>query len=340
MNTPFIITFPPTIRRHFKPAISESHLVNRVLAYSRANAKIPDALLERLPWYPDQLAKIILTGALSLDTLPRLLKDPYVAFKTVMERPNLLCPLLEELYVRNNAVGLELLIQHGREYPRRSLLTEEEYLALLAKIDPSRRIRLETDESKWPALVNEFASAPEAQNPTTAAWAYFKLSLQKTLEIDPSLLAVLATDEEYLFRAAHLLKNRAAKAGQQLGADAAIAELVSRIKDPRWAFHVLRDGLAKDAGTERALLAVVNASPAWAVELMSLPIWSAEGILHGGGVRPSGKVLEFKYLDIVRESAGHPCTNDLHFWILTVLLPDQATIMRKFSQLTTPAAAA
>ncbi len=321
------VSFPRAIFRNFNVHTHEMELVNKVGIYDLDERPLPNVLLDNLAWYPHILAGVLITFDLGLDAQRRLFSDPYVAYFTMMEKYGLLAPVLEEIYIRPSAAAMTLLVQDARVNPKALLLSEPEYLALIERLDPNRRIWL-ADENEWPDLVKRLLQTPMAQEPPTAPWAYFRIATSSDAGLTPQLLDVLAQDEEFLYRAAYLYRQRGAA-----DAAAVIGACIKRIESPRWAFHVLRDNLVPSLEQRTRLTKVLQGNPPWLAELCTKNIWSEKGELHQGTLPLAGEAFERFYLESVKAGYAHVCIRDLHFWARGVLMPAQAGIIARIDEM-------
>lgn len=322
-----VVTFPGTHLRHFRSSLSEKELINRVKTLAKRRTPLTQHLIGRLSWHPNLVGHGMMTDDIGYDVQQALFADPYVAYLTMMHKYAILGPRLEETYIRKSPAAVALLLKSHRAHPKRLLLSEPEYLAILAENDPARRLWF-TSSDEYAGLAEQLIKDPQFAAPQTAPWAYFRLALTRTTSIPADLAALIAKDEEFVFRTATLMHHRAKAPADMNDALA----LVQGIKSPRWIFHVLRDNLVPAGELRDTFFKELKACPAWFVELMALPIWGAKGELHGGKQKLSNTVLEHLYLDMIHFGHKHPSIDDTHYWVRQALMTEPARLLTILSE--------
>jgi hypothetical protein len=322
-----VVTFPGTHLRHFRSSLHEVELINRVKTLAKRRTPLTQHLIGRLSWHPSLVGHAMMTDDIGYDVQQALFSDPYVAYLTMMHKYAILGPRLEETFVRTSPAAVALLLKSHRANPKRLLLSEAEYLAILAENDPARRLWFASgDEVK--DLIAGFMKDPQFAAPQTAPWAYLRLALTATKTIPQELAAIIAKDEEFIFRTATLMRHRAKAAADMDGALA----LLQGVKSPRWIFHLLRDNLVPAGELRDAMFKALKACPAWFIELMVLPIWGEKGELHGGTEKLSAAVLENLYLDLISFGHNHPSMDDAHYWARQVMMPEPVKLLTILSE--------
>jgi hypothetical protein len=311
-----ILPLPRKIFRYHRIRQREAQLMGAV--EERRGNKLSPRAVRTLAWFPRVLAYAIQCDCVPLDAQREALADPYVAFLVLMENYAHLAPTLEDEYVLQNPVSLALLIDDLLAYPKQSRRPIADYLEALSQQDPNRRIWLAPKED-WAALVADFKARPEFANPTTAAWAHFRLLVSPSNQLSGELSSLLATDEEYLYRTAFLFHQRSAQKEPTPQWDT----LLRSIKTPRWAFHALRDQLAQSPETQAVLFNVLLRDLGWLVEATAEPLWTRDGSL--GGREPMGtKPFMTLYQEVIRLNYISPIREDMHEYATEFSMPARA----------------
>jgi len=250
----------------------------------------PERTMQELQWYPEVVANMLTSGVMTPEMAAPLLNEPTFGFRVLVKDKGHLVSWLEPRLLVH-AEAAELILAWRRQAARGPTQADAAYLECMID-DPNRLIRSlmpsQESTSRIAQLVHESASR-KSESP---AWAFCYLNNTPSVALDSELLAVLATDDEYAYLAARILRDRG-------NPESVWAPLLDHVQKPRWVFHILRDGLAgsKVQHFEEALMS----SPPWMVEY-----WVATGT----------KMPELgpQYLETGRRSADHPCVGDLAPW--------------------------
>jgi len=269
-------------------------LRNGVQEAIEARRQIDDLTVARLRWYPSLVGGFIREGLITTPDIDRILNTPVSRFYALAAHYEALAPVLEsKLLVDPEAV--ERLVRWLRYKKYQPLRDEAEYLAMLGE-DPNRHYRLTPPAERMsPAQMSE---ASEQRKYQSAAWAYLYVSSHQDPLLDPTLMSLLTTSEEYAYLAAYVLRRRNIEASRWV-------ELLAEIKSPRWAFQVLRDiepGGGMPLSLRSRLLKCVHTSPPWAVQL-----WESRGV--------RGEHLKIAAHECGLLSAGHECEIELNAWL-------------------------
>jgi hypothetical protein len=324
-----LIRHPSTIFQNCEQSRMESALRYQAQRYAhQLHQPFREPLKRRLEWMPHLIGQLIVDKSIQLGTEAEFFANPYVAFFAIRAAYNVLAPKTEEIYLLKSPVALSLVIHERRRFPKSWLHTEEFYLTRLRELDPARYyLALEPDKR---AVFLQLARAAESFAAVESpSWAYLKVAESAVTEVPASIAEILSHDEELLYQAALLIRDRSGEA----------APLLSRLKSPRWAFHALRNRLTEEPASIDRLLKCVKEDAAWAVELMASPIWDAEGSLYAGSSSLRSDAFKMFYLSVATAAAQHPCINSLHAWAATVMCPAPARMVQAIQELALPAAA-
>ncbi len=272
----------------------QTKLRNSVEEAIDARRQIDDLTVARLRWYPSLVGGLIMEGLITAPDIERILNNPVSRFYALASHYEALAPVLESKLLVDPE-GVERMVRWLRYKKYKPFRDEREYMAMLGD-DPNRQYRLTPPAER--ISPEQVKAEAEKRKYQSAAWAYLFVSSSQDPLLDSSLLSVLKSNEEYAYLSAYILRRRNLEMSRWV-------ELVSEIRNPRWAFHVMRDiepGGAMPIGIRSRLLRCVHTSPPWAVQLWVSRGWRGE---HLGLVSCECGLL----------SAGHECEIELSAWL-------------------------
>lgn len=259
-----------------------------------ARRPIDDLTVARLRWYPSLVGELILNGKIARPDIERILDNPVTRFYAMAGHYEELAPTLES-GLMSSPEGVERMIRWLRYKNITPLRNEQEYFDNLGD-DPNRHYRLTPPNAR---VSSEDLRAEAAKNKhLSAAWAYLWVSSSQNPVLTDEIISVLKTDEEYAYLAAYVLRRRNFPTERWI-------DLITEIKSPRWAFHVVRDiepGSSIPVHIRSRLLRCVHVSPPWAVQL-----WESRGW--------RGDHLKIAAHECGILSAGHECDIELNAWL-------------------------
>ena len=274
--------------------VLQTKLRNSVEEAIDARRQIEEITVARLRWYPALVGALIMEGLITVQDIERILNNPVSRFYALASNYEALAPVLESKLLVD-AEGVERLVRWLRYKNFKPFRDEREYMAMLGE-DPNRHYRLTPPAERMSP--EQVRAEAEKRKHQSAAWAYLFVSSSQDPLLDAALVSVLKTNEEYAYLSAYVLRRRNFEMSRWV-------ELVTNIKTPRWAFHVMRDiepGAAMPLETRTRLLRCVHTSPPWAVQLWESRGWRGEHLRNAA--YECGVI-----------SAGHECDVELSAWL-------------------------
>jgi hypothetical protein len=237
---------------------------------------------------------LIIDGKIARPDIERILDNPVTRFYAMASHYTELAPTLEAGLLADPE-GIERMIRWLRYKNITPFRDEHDYLSLLGD-DPNRHYRLTPPHARVPSDLLRVEATKNKL--VSAAWAYLWISSSQDPVLDDRVLATLKSSEEYAYLAAYVLRRRNFESARW-------RDLVTDIKSPRWAFHVMRDiepGSSMPVEISARLLRCVHVSPPWAVQL-----WESRGW--------RGEHLKLAAHECGIHSAGHECDIELNAWL-------------------------
>jgi hypothetical protein len=299
--------WPTALFFHDGAATRDKIVRASVINKKRFRAQLDESDIENLSWRPHQVAELMHHGRLTPSELNALLGRSFpLLFRVLLQRYESFAPDLEKrLY--SDLESVERLVSFLHREGKRGLMDEPFYAALLEG-DPNRSLRIINDPDTRAFRRDMLMSSAEAMRCTSAAWAFFYLRANVIDTLPAELVPVLQKSEEYSYFAARLLRDRHA-----ISADYAV--LLQNLKEPRWIYHALRDGLGGDTVdlVERLL-----GAPAWLVQYLARSRMDI------------GQKEEMYQRAIVHLSSlgkSHPLASDMHLWFESLTLEEATSFM-------------
>jgi hypothetical protein len=233
----------------------------RLAASSRTFAT--EELLEELSLRPHMMADIFRQKTLQPHERALLAaKNPAMTLRAMLHFYDDLAPELEQ-EIMNDLESVERLVSYFDLRKRSGMHPREYYLSKLEE-DPNRYLRVCDNDDFVPIEELKFklavmADKAEANRFSSPAWAFFYLRCSMPSTIEPALIAALRPSEAYCYLTARLCDQASIPSHEW-------APLTWNLKEPRWIYHALRDGLATEPETA---INTLMSSPPWLVQYMS-----------------------------------------------------------------------
>ena len=294
IDTPFDILGTPMRTR------IETLLLAQVQSAAITKTPLDSKVKKHLSHYPTLLADLLtdpsVSNVLGVKDRGDLLGNDTSALNALLLNYEELSPILEPRLLDNLEAVQQIYLHCWRTQMQGTKSMDE--LAEILREDPNRTLYVAKFTEKR-ELALKLQRESEDLKYRSPAWAFFYLSshpIDHDLPLDRELLQVLQGDEEYLYRAAHLLKNRTEMR------PLVWKPLVSKLSSPRWVYHAMSAGIAE--GHEDEFYQILYRAPQWGCQLIASS--EIEDV--------SVDELHFHYMAMNRAACNHELIQELHYW--------------------------
>lgn len=259
LDTPFSIFITPDRQNHIR------ELADRCGNAFAANMAPDESDLRQLAYIPNLLANMIKANFLSMATVTKLVATPTAALNLVSSDPGNLQTLLRfEQIILSSPETTEQLYYH---LLRNDLLNEEWLKKVMTNLgdEPQRAIRIYTrhyGRDRGAELIEKIRNSVGENRTLNAAWSALWVEEFEVLDgapLNQDIVESLSMSEEYCYRVMQYLR------GQNYN-PVTWGPLERAIRTPRWAYHVLRDGLIINDAEEERITNILVTDPGWLVE--------------------------------------------------------------------------
>lgn len=279
---------------------NENSILETIQSAATTRTPIDPRVKRRLSHYPSLVAGLLsdpeIRNLFGARDCSDLLSNDTAALNVLLLNFNVFSPILEERLL-GNAEAVNQIYVHCQRSGYHGIKTLDE-LATLLRHDPNRTFNITREEEKF-SVAKRLQGESEEYKYRSAGWAFFYLCshlVDRDVSLDPELLRALQGEEEYLYRAAHLLRYR------RDAAPFVWKPLIAKISSPRWVYHAMWADLAE--GCEDEFFRILYHAPQWCCQLVDS--WDIEDL--------TPDQLNFHYQAMMRAAHSHELIQELHQW--------------------------
>lgn len=254
-----IVNFPHWLFTSMEHLAFQSKLEGIVFSAAVRDQPLLPEVLEKLKWYPRTAARLIADGYISKEDRENLSEDPLFGYQMLSSNYGGEWVSWMENKLFNSPAATEMILLYRRSAADGPTSADDAYLECMSS-DPNRVIRSVRNDENGRERIAQIEKDAPVRRVESAPWTYCFLD-RCAGEASVDLIDSLRNDEEYAYLAARLLADRRSER-------ALWGSLIDSIHTPRWAFHVLRDGLADEQQRAR-LMEVLLSCPPWLIELLA-----------------------------------------------------------------------
>ncbi len=301
--------WPFALFAHAGAGMRDQTVLSRVQNKKNFHANLDEGDIGSLRWRPHLTADLILHNRLTPSEVNAIFGSNFpLIFRVLMRDYERLAPHLEQLLF-SDLESVERLASFF-VMERKAGLRPMEFYAELLEADPNRALNVIPEENTRAFKRDMLASSAPSMCCTSPGWAFFYLRSRRDESIAAEVKDVLLKSDEYSYYAARLMRDRHV-------VSANYADLLQNLKDPRWIYHTLRDGLGGDT---EALLQSLFDHPAWLVQY-----------LHSArmGIEQKEEIYTRAVAHLAKSGAHVALQNDLHVWFQMSAVNEVLSAMRQ-----------